>query len=66
MLDGASNLLTFGAILRSPVTIDQFKPAVEGGRTTAAIVASEFGKVLKISEDGFVSFFEDGQCIWQI
>jgi len=66
VLDGASNLLTFGAILRSPVTIDQCKPAVEGGRTTAAIVASEFGKVLKISEDGFVSFFQDGQCIWQI
>ena len=66
VLDGESNLLSFGAILRSPMTIDPFQPAVEGGRTTAAIVASEFGKVLKISEDGFVSFFQDGQCIWQI
>jgi hypothetical protein len=66
VLDGESNLLSFGAILRSPVTVDQVSPAAEGSRTTAAIVASRFGKVLKISEDGLVSFFQDGQCIWEM
>jgi hypothetical protein len=65
VLDAESNLLSFGAILRSPVPVDPLELAAEGGRTTAAMVASKFGKVLKISEDGLVSFFQDGQCIWQ-
>jgi hypothetical protein len=65
VLDAESNLLSFGAILRSPMTVDPLELAAEGGRTTAAMVASKFGKVLKISEDGLVSFFQDGHCIWQ-
>jgi hypothetical protein len=39
---------------------------IEGGRTTAAISASRFGNVLKISEDGMISFFQNGKCIWDI
>jgi hypothetical protein len=39
---------------------------IEGGRTTAAISASRFGCVLKISEDGMISFFRNGKCIWDI
>jgi len=39
---------------------------IEGGRTTAAIAASRFGSVLKISEDGLISFFQNGKCIWDI
>jgi len=35
---------------------------IEGGRTTAAISASRFGNVLKISEDGLISFFQNGRC----
>ena len=38
---------------------------VEGARTTAALTASRFGPVLKVSEDGLISFF-DGDHHWQI
>ena len=36
----------------------------EGGRTTAALAASHFGNVLMVSEDGMVSFFRGGHCVW--
>jgi hypothetical protein len=58
------NLLAFGAILRhSPVA---FTPdeAAEGSRTAAAISASQFGIVLKVSEDGRLSFYKGGHCVW--
>ena len=38
---------------------------VEGARTTAALRAAQFGPVLKISEDGVISFF-DGRLVWNI
>ena len=34
--------------------------AVEGARTTAAMAASRFGPVLKVSEDGVITFFDSG------
>lgn len=66
VLDRAANLLAFGAILRHPTTTSGPLRATEGGRTTAAITASRFGKVLKISEDGPISFFQDGECKWEM
>jgi hypothetical protein len=66
VLDSRSNLLAFGAILRHPDLTDLFPESIEGGRTTAAISASRFGNVLKISEDGLISFFQNGRCIWDI
>jgi hypothetical protein len=66
VLDSDSNLLAFGAILRHPDLADLHPENIEGGRTTAAISASRFGNVLKISEDGMISFFQDGKCIWDI
>lgn len=66
VLDSGSNLLAFGAILRHPDLTDVFPESIEGGRTTAAISASRFGNVLKISEDGLVSFFRNGRCVWEI
>jgi len=66
VLDRASNLLAFGAILRHPDLADLHPENIEGGRTTAAISASRFGSVLKISEDGMISFFQNGKCIWDI
>ena len=66
VLDSHSNLLAFGAILRHPDLADVFPETIEGGRTTAAISASRFGNVLKISEDGLISFFQNGRCIWDI
>ncbi len=66
MLDQDSNLLAFGAILRHHDLTDFHPENIEGGRTTAAIAASRFGSVLKVSEDGLISFFQNGQCIWDM
>src|SRR5215204_2525195 len=71
-LDGATvtdphgNLIALGAILRHPYTESLRDEAiVEGARTTAAMSASRFGPVLKVSEDGGIAFF-DGQKVWEI
>jgi DNA integrity scanning protein DisA with diadenylate cyclase activity len=66
VLDQDSNLLAFGAILRHQNLADLHPENIEGGRTTAAIAASRFGSVLKISEDGLISFFQKGKCVWDI
>jgi hypothetical protein len=63
VIDREGWLLAFGAILRH---IEQAVPAQEGGRTTAAVHASRFGTVLKISEDGGISFYRCGARIWEI
>lgn len=65
VLDRESNLLAFGAILRSPAG-PWTQTTVEGGRTNAAIGASRYGNVLKISEDGLVSFYREGRCVWEM
>lgn len=66
LLDRQGQLLSFGAILQHDR--DSFSPAVrvEGGRTTAAVSASRAGLVLKISEDGIVSFFRAGRQVWEM
>ncbi len=66
VLDSASNLLAFGAILRHDLTVAPEAEIVEGSRTTAALESSKFGSVLKISEDGLVSFYQDRERIWEI
>jgi hypothetical protein len=38
---------------------------MEGARTTAAFAASQFGPVLKVSEDGVITFF-DRERVWEI
>jgi hypothetical protein len=53
-----------GSVLEIPA--DLRPENVEGGRTTAAISASRFGNVLKISEDGMISFFQNAKCIWDL
>jgi hypothetical protein len=68
--DSEGRLLAFGAILRHDAHFlgspDPLSPAAEGARTTAALVASRFGPVLKISEDGIVSCFLDGARVWDL
>ena len=69
-LDGATvtdvtgRFIAAGAILRhahepGPDT------AIEGARTTAAMTASRFGPVLKVSEDGLISFYDQDK-IWDV
>ncbi len=71
-IDGAvvlcpdSNLLAFGAILHHQSNEEAMNRTVEGGRTTAAIAASRYGTVLKISEDGLIAMYRGGQCLWEM
>jgi hypothetical protein len=66
VMDRDSNLLAFGAILRYSQLGAADDQIMEGGRTTAAIGASRFGNVLKVSEDGLVSYYQAGSLIWEI
>jgi DNA integrity scanning protein DisA with diadenylate cyclase activity len=66
VLCGDGNLLAFGAILHHHSTEEALNRSVEGGRTNAAIAASHYGTVLKISEDGLTSMFRGGQCLWEM
>jgi hypothetical protein len=64
--DRAGRLLAFAAILRhDPATLPGPVTA-EGARTTAALAASHFGPVLKVSEDGLVSCFLHGARVWDL
>jgi hypothetical protein len=72
-LDGAmvvtpgGQLLAAGAILRHLPADDLTNGGeiIEGARTSAALSASRFGPVLKVSEDGIITFF-DGERVWDI
>jgi hypothetical protein len=71
-LDGAvvtepgGQLLAVGAILRHPPgSLRAVDGISEGARTTAAIAASRYGPVLKVSEDGLITFYDGGR-IWDI
>jgi hypothetical protein len=66
VVDRQGHLLAAGAILRHPPTPERdAEGVVEGARTTAALAASRFGPVLKVSEDGVITFF-DGERVWDI
>jgi hypothetical protein len=65
VLDGRGTLLAAGAILRHPPGEAVPAERVEGARTTAALTASRFGAVLKVSEDGVISFY-DAERHWDI
>ena len=70
-LDGAvvtepgGQLLAVGAILRHPQGATPSEDASEGARTTAAVAASRYGPVLKVSEDGMITFYDGGR-VWDI
>jgi hypothetical protein len=65
VVDRKARLLAAGAILRHPASAELEAGVVEGARTTAALAASRFGPVLKVSEDGIITFF-DGEKVWDI
>jgi DNA integrity scanning protein DisA with diadenylate cyclase activity len=58
-------LLTFGAILRINPEVLDLGRSVQGARTLAALAASQFGPVLKVSEDGYVTMFLKGRRVWE-
>jgi len=66
VFDRTGRLLAAGAILRLLPLDDAVNGSViEGARTTAAIAASAFGPVLKVSEDGIITYFDRGR-VWEI
>jgi hypothetical protein len=66
VLDRDSRVLAFGAILRHSSREDEDEEIGEGGRTAAAIGASQFGDVLMVSEGGQLSFYQKGHCVWTL
>ena len=66
VVDRDARMLAAGAILRHPPSEDLERGGiVEGARTTAAMAASKFGPVLKVSEDGDITFY-DRERVWDI
>ena len=65
VVDRSGRLLAAGAILRHPPGDARPLGSVEGARTTAALAASRVGPVLKVSEDGDITFY-DHERIWDI
>ncbi len=63
VVDRDGRLLAVGAILMHPTIPHEV--IVEGARTTAAIAAAQYGPVLKVSEDGAITFYEK-EKIWEI
>jgi DisA bacterial checkpoint controller nucleotide-binding len=66
VLDPDAKLLAFGAILRHRQQMAEDEEIGEGGRTAAAIGASQFGNVLMVSEGGQLSFYRKGHCVWTL
>ncbi len=66
VVDRDGRLVSFGAILRHEAAGRPVLAQAEGARTTAALVASTFGTVLKVSEDGVLSCYLDGAKAWDL
>jgi len=67
VMDGSGRLLAVGAILLHTEPPEPHSSlAVEGARTTAAMAAGRFGAVLKVSEDGLITFYDQQERIWDI
>jgi hypothetical protein len=67
VMDSSGRLLAVGAILLHAEPPEPHSTlAVEGARTTAAMAAARFGSVLKVSEDGLVTFYDRQERIWDI
>ena len=67
VMDSGGKLLAVGAILLHTEPPEPHSSlAVEGARTTAAMAAGRYGSVLKVSEDGLLTFYDHSERIWDI
>jgi len=67
VLDPQGRLLAVGAILLHTEPVEPHSSlSVEGARTTAAMAAGRLGAVLKVSEDGLITFYDRQERIWDI
>jgi len=65
--DRSGRLLAFGAILRHDLaSLPGLAPAEGATHEPPHLVASRFGPVLKVSEDGVVSCFLRGSRAWDL
>ena len=63
IFDSDSNLIETGFITNtSAINRDD---VTGGGRTTAAIASSNYGKVIKVSEDGPIELYENENRIYK-
>jgi hypothetical protein len=66
-MDLSGRLLAVGAILLHTEPPEPHSNlAVEGARTTAAMTAARYAAVLKVSEDGLITFYDRQEKIWDI
>jgi hypothetical protein len=66
--DGMTVLDNRGKLLEAGFIIDTSharEMVTGGGRTTAAIAASFFGKVIKVSQDGPIELYQDGNLVYR-
>ncbi len=66
--DGLTIINRKGELIDTGVIIDTSKVkslVAGGGRTTAAIAASFYGQVIKVSEDGPIDFFRNGKSLYR-
>jgi len=67
VMDATGRLLAVGAILLHAEPLQPHSSlAVEGARTTAAMSAGRYAAVLKVSEDGLITFYDRQEKIWDI
>jgi hypothetical protein len=67
VMDATGRLLAVGAILLHTEPPEPHSNlVVEGARTTAAMAAGRYGAVLKVSEDGLITFYDQQERIWDI
>ncbi len=67
VMDRDGRLFAVGAILLHSEPVQPHSAlAVEGARTTAAMAAGRYAAVLKVSEDGLISFYDRQEKIWDI
>ncbi len=65
LCDREGRLIAIGAILRHPASPAGGRHVTEGARSTAALAASRFGPVLKVSEDGGIVCY-DRHKLWEL
>jgi DNA integrity scanning protein DisA with diadenylate cyclase activity len=65
VVDGQGRLIAAGAILMHPPEDIGYAWVSEGARTTAALAASRYGPVLKVSTDGVITCY-DTRKLWEI
>ncbi len=66
--DGLTVFSRAGRLLETGFIIDTSharEMVTGGGRTTAAIAASRFGKVIKVSQDGPIELYQDGRMVYR-